>query len=85
MHTFQTRHHDGQIEKTLFHKVIIEVKVKGQGHTMNSYLQRTNQYFSVKLSTVMDKEERNGSAKSSSRSRSTVKLTNLMFNKHRTD
>jgi hypothetical protein len=74
MHTFQTKHHDGQKERTSFHKVSIEVKVKGQGQTMKSYKQRTNQYFSIKLSKVMDKEERNGSARSSSRSRSTVKV-----------
>jgi hypothetical protein len=74
MHIFQTKHHDGQIQKTSFHKVITEVKFNGQGQTMNSYKQRTNQYFSMKLSTAMDKKERNGSARSRSRSRSTVKV-----------
>jgi hypothetical protein len=82
MHTFQTKHHDGQIEKTSFHKVIIEVKVKSQGQTMNSYLQRTIEYFSIKLSTVMDKEERNCSARSRSRSRSTVNKNKLTINNH---
>ena len=82
MHTFQTKHYDGKIETTSFHKVIIEVKVKCQGQTMNSYLQRTNQQFSIKLSTVMDKEERNCSARSRSRSRSTVNKNKLTFNNH---
>jgi hypothetical protein len=75
MCTFQTKHYDGKIETTSFHKVIIEVKVKCQGQTMNSYLQRTNQHFSMKLSTVMDKEERNYS----SMLLSNVKFINVIF------
>jgi hypothetical protein len=77
MHTFQTKHYDGKIETTSFHKVIIEVKAKCQGQTM-----RTNQHFSIKLSTVMDKEERNCSARSRSKSRSTVNKNKLTINNH---
>jgi hypothetical protein len=58
----QTWNHDRQIGNASFHKVVIEVKVKGLGQTMISYKQRTDQYIAIKLGTVMDRAEKNLSA-----------------------